>query len=74
MSQISQISSTLKQLLRQHQITYKDIANQLEMSEANVKRIFSTNSFALDRLEQIGEILQMSLSDLFIIAQKQTQQ
>ena len=74
MSQISQISSTLKQLLRQHQITYKDIANQLEMSEANVKRIFSTNSFALDRLEQICEILQMSLSDLFIIAQKQTQQ
>lgn len=74
MSQISQISNTLKQLLRQHQITYKHIAEKLDMSEANVKRIFSTNSFALDRLEQICEILQMSLSDLFIIAQKQTQQ
>ena len=57
MSQISQISNTLKQLLRQHQITYKDIAEKLNMSEANIKRIFSTNSFALDRLEQICEIL-----------------
>ncbi|MFQ3197009.1 MAG: DNA-binding Xre family transcriptional regulator [Paraglaciecola sp.] len=73
MSQISQICNTLKQLLRQQQLTYKDIATKLDMSEANVKRIFSTNSFTLDRLEQICEILQMSLSDLFIIAQKQTQ-
>lgn len=74
MSQITQIRNTLKQLLRQKQLTYKNIAARLEMSEANVKRIFSTNSFSLDRLEQICELLQMSLSDLFIIAQKQTQQ
>ena len=74
MSQINQIRHTLKQLLRQQQLTYKDIAQKLGMSEANIKRIFSTNSFTLERLEQICEILQMSLSDLFIIAQKQTQQ
>jgi DNA-binding Xre family transcriptional regulator len=74
MSQISQIRNTLKQLLREQQLTYKDIADKLEMSEANIKRIFSTNSFTLERLEQICELLQMSLSDLFIIAQKQTQQ
>lgn len=74
MSQINQIRNTLKQLFRQQQLTYKDIAAKLGMSEANVKRIFSTNSFTLDRLEQICEILQMSLSDLFIIAQKQTEQ
>lgn len=74
MSQISQIRNTLKQLLRQQQLTYNDLAQRLDMSEANVKRIFSTNSFTLERLEQICDVLQMSLSDLFIIAQKQTQQ
>ncbi len=71
MSQINQIQQTLKQLLRQQQITYKDIATELGMSEANIKRIFATKSFTLDRLEQICHILKMSLSDLFAISQKQ---
>lgn len=70
MSQIGQISKTLKQLLRQQHLTYKDVAASLKMSEANVKRIFSTNSFTLEKLEQICDLLRMSLSDLFIVAQK----
>jgi DNA-binding Xre family transcriptional regulator len=74
MSQISQVNHTLKQLLRQQQITYKDIALKLDMSEANIKRIFSTQSFTLHRLEQLCDILQMSLSDLFALTAKQVQQ
>ena len=74
MSQISQVNQTLKQLLRQQQITYKDIALKLAMSEANIKRIFSTQSFTLERLEQICAIMQMSLSDLFVLTEKQVQQ
>ncbi len=74
MSQIKEISTTLKQLLRQQQLTYKDIAQRLEMSEANVKRIFSNHSFTLERLEQICQILDITLSDLFLISQKQTEQ
>ena len=74
MSQIKEISNTLKQLLRQQRLTYKDIAQRLDMSEANVKRIFSNSSFTLDRLEEICQILNISLSDLFLISQKQIQQ
>lgn len=74
MSQIDQVSQTLKQLLRQQQITYRDIAIELDMSEANIKRIFSTKSFTLERLEQICQILHMNLADLFIISQKQVEQ
>ena len=74
MSQIKEISTTLKKLLRQKNMTYKDIASQLEMSEANIKRIFSTQSFSLDRLEQICHLIHISLSDLFLIAQKQQAQ
>ena len=71
MSQIAQVSQTLKQLLKQHQLTYKDIAKSLDMSEANIKRIFSSNSFTLERLEQICEIIGLSLINLFSITQQQ---
>jgi len=74
MSQIKQISNTLKKLLRQQNVTYKDIAHHLSMSEANVKRIFSTQSFSLERLEQMCAIINFSLSDLFLIAEKQSEQ
>ncbi|WJG10812.1 helix-turn-helix transcriptional regulator [Aliiglaciecola sp. LCG003] len=73
MSQITKISQTLKKLLKQHQLTYRDIATHLNMSEANIKRIFSTNSFTLERLEDICTMLQMNLSDLFYIVQQQAE-
>lgn len=72
MSQINQISTTLKGLLKQQNLTYRDIAEKLSMSEANIKRIFSTNSFTLERLEEICDVLSMNLSDLFLIAEQQT--
>lgn len=73
MSQISLVSATLKKLLKQEQLTYKAIAVKLEMSEANIKRIFANNSFTLERLEQICDLLAISLADLFAIAQQQSE-
>ncbi len=73
MSQIPHVSKVLKQLIKQKQFTYKDLAQRMAMSEANIKRIFSTQNFTLTRLEQICELLEMNLSDLFALAQKQTQ-
>mgnify|MGYP000011429578 FL=1 len=74
MSQIKHVTSTLKQLLKQNKITYRDVAQYLELSEANVKRVFASNSFSLSRLEQICNFINLSLSDLFILAEKQQQQ
>lgn len=71
MSQIKQVSETLKQLLRQSKITYKQLAHKLDMSEANIKRIFSTNSFSLERIEQICQIVEISLSELFLLIENQ---
>ncbi|WP_185234246.1 helix-turn-helix domain-containing protein [Teredinibacter franksiae] len=65
MSKIPEICTTLKQLLKEQGLTYLALANQLEMSEANVKRMFSQNSMSLKRLEEICEILNYSLADLF---------
>lgn len=73
MSQISVISQTLKNLLKQEQLTYKELAEKLVMSEANMKRIFARNSFTLERLEQICDVLAISLADLFAFAQQQSE-
>lgn len=72
MSQINQIGTTLKKLLRQQNITYKDIAEKLSMSEANIKRIFSTERFSLQRLESICEILNLNLFDLMQMVEQQS--
>lgn len=74
MSQIIQVGQTLKQLLRQRQITYKDLAGHLDMSEANIKRIFSTHSFTLEKLEKICHLLELNLTDLFALTEKQSEQ
>ncbi len=57
--------STLKRTLRAARITYADIARELDMSEANVKRLFATRSFSLQRLEIVCGMMHMDLGDLF---------
>jgi DNA-binding Xre family transcriptional regulator len=74
LSQISQVSDTLKQLLKQQKLTYKDVADRLSMSEANIKRIFAQQNFTLQRLEDICNVLQISLADLFALTEKQQDQ
>ena len=50
------------------------LAKELAMSEANIKRVFSTRSFSLERLEQVCNVINISLSDLFTLSAKQQQQ
>lgn len=73
MSQIKQLTLTLKQLLREHDLTYRDIADALALSEASIKRCFSQQSFTLERLEQITDIMGMTLSDVFVLMAQQQQ-
>ena len=63
----------LKRTLRSARITYADIAFHLEMSEANVKRLFATQSFTLQRLEAICELMNMDLGDLFNMLESERQ-
>ncbi|MFT5295280.1 MAG: DNA-binding Xre family transcriptional regulator [Colwellia sp.] len=71
MSQLSEVCNTLKNTLKQKNITYKILAERLTMSEANVKRMFSLQQFSLGRLEEICEAAGLSLSDLFLLVEKQ---
>lgn len=68
--QTVQLIETLKQQLRSHSITYKDLAHTLSMSEANIKRMFSQHKLSLERLETICNLVHM---DIFQLAQKANQ-
>ena len=45
-------------------LTYRDLARQLSLSEAAVKRMFSLRAMSLQRLEQICEVLDIGLGEL----------
>lgn len=64
MSQTAQLLDALKQCLRARGLTYRDVAEALELSEASVKRLFSEQSFSVKRLEQICVLLDMTIYDV----------
>jgi len=64
MSQTRPLIDTLKQELRKQRITYKQVAEALELSETSVKRLFSEESFSVKRLEKVCELLHLGFSDL----------
>ena len=65
MTQSQAVIATLKQALKSQGFTYAEIARRLDMSEANVKRLFASGRFSLYRLEAICHIIGLELSDLF---------
>ncbi|HHT9953141.1 TPA: helix-turn-helix domain-containing protein [Legionella pneumophila] len=70
MSQNKEIFLVIKQQLRMHGITYKILAEKLDLSEASVKRIFSQKDVSLSRLEQICSCFYFTLSDVFSLVEK----
>ena len=74
MAQTVSLINTLKRALKLHSKTYADLAGQLELSEASVKRMFSENSFSLDRLDQACQMLDMEISDLVQMMNENTRQ
>ena len=64
MSQTRPLIDTLKQELRKRRITYKQVAEVLDLSETSVKRLFSEEAFSIKRLEKVCELLHLDLSDL----------
>jgi DNA-binding Xre family transcriptional regulator len=64
MSQTSQLLDALKKVLRAKGLAYRDVATALDISEASVKRIFSRETFSLERLEAVCRFLDMTIYDL----------
>jgi DNA-binding Xre family transcriptional regulator len=67
MKQTPQLIATLKKTLKANNVTYKVLAEKLAMSESSIKRIFADESFSLARLEQICAVIDMDISDLVVL-------
>lgn len=64
MSQIDQFLGALKRTLKAKNILYRDLAKALNLSESSVKRILSSKSLSLERLEEICRIADISFSEV----------
>jgi AcrR family transcriptional regulator len=64
MAQKAQIVAELKRALRATGHTYADVAKALELSVASVKRLFSTEDLSLQRVDQICELVGLSLREI----------
>lgn len=73
MAQTAALIETLKQALKSHRLTYAEVARKLDMSEANVKRMFASQRFTLERLEDVCKLMKMELSDLFQLYEESRQ-
>ncbi len=73
MAQSAALIDTLKQTLKSHRLTYAEVARKLHMSEANIKRMFASKRFTLERLEEVCKLMQLELSDLFQLYEESRQ-
>ena len=64
MAQIGLLVTELKRYLRSQGITYATLAKQLQLSESSVKRQFARQTFSLQRLEQILNLVGLEIADL----------
>jgi len=71
MNEVSQAIGTVKRLLKAQGLTYRDVASALELSEASVKRVFSDESFTVERLARIARLLGFTLAELLAEAASQ---
>jgi transcriptional regulator with XRE-family HTH domain len=63
-SQVVAVVETLKRALKARKLTYAQVAKELGMSEASVKRMFSSCHFTLDRFEQVCQFAGIGLTEL----------
>ncbi|MCW8878291.1 MAG: helix-turn-helix transcriptional regulator [Kangiellaceae bacterium] len=70
MAQTTLFLQAVKACLKNKGLTYADVATQLSLSEASVKRIFSEENISLQRLDQICQMMNMELCDLARIAEQ----
>ncbi len=70
MSQTRPLIDTLKQELRKQRLTYKQVSIALDLSETSVKRLFSEEAFSIKRLEKVCELLNLDISGLVHLMEK----
>ena len=70
--QTSLLVEALKRLLRARGMTYRDLGNTLDLSEASVKRMFAKEAITLKRLEEVCACLDVDLFEVTKLARNQS--
>ena len=73
MQQTKILLKTIKKILKNKNLTYKDLSEKMNLSESSIKRLFSKNALSLERLEEICDIIDIDFYELIIIAHKDSQ-
>jgi len=71
MTTSSRIVATLKRELKSRTMTYRDLAERLDLSESAVKHMFSTANFSLKRLDELCEVLEIDFGALVSLSEAQ---
>ena len=64
MNEITQLIATIKRQLKAQGVTYRAVAEQLNLSEAAVKRLFASERMSLERLAQLCQILGFTMAEM----------
>ncbi len=64
------LSEGLRNVLKTRNITYKDIALKMDMSESGVKKMLTANDIGYNKLSSILDLLELKLEDLTPLASK----
>jgi len=67
-AQTTALVGALKKLLKSRGMTYRELARRLALSEPSVKRIFSEETFTLQRLEEVCAVLEIDFFELAKLA------
>ncbi|MFK7862480.1 MAG: helix-turn-helix domain-containing protein [Granulosicoccus sp.] len=68
MSQSSRLVGVIKRELKARQISYRDLAKRLQLSESAVKQMFSAGNFTLKRLDALCDVLGLEFAELAKLA------
>lgn len=64
MTEVQRLLNTVKRLLKARNLTYRDVAAALKLSEPSVKRLFSSGHISLDRLAAISDLIGLTLTEI----------
>ena len=73
MASSARIIDTLKRELKARGITYRALAERLDLSESAIKHMFSSGNFSLRRLDEVCAVLELDFSDLVDISESYEQ-
>jgi DNA-binding Xre family transcriptional regulator len=73
MANSARLIDGLKRQLKVRGMTYRALAEQLQLSESAVKHMFSTGNFSLRRLDEICDVLDLDIGELISISESHEQ-